>query len=520
MLNEERVLACFPYDSYRKFQKEVTHQTIEAFDRGINHVVINAPVGFGKSGTAITVSKYYGSSYIGTTQKSLQKQYCGDFDLPEFYGKTNYTCLKDPSLKCDNPSCQGEKKEGCDGMGGCPYHNAKRECLDADISVMNYALLFSMAAFAGNIDQRPIAVYDECHNLEDVLTDFVGIMISNQSFKRFNIPMIPLPEPGSTTMIVVKWLDKTLIPHVTDQLTMVENALQQVGLGKRDKKDFARQYSFLDNFIKKTHFMLTFIGNGGKICTQVEDDTITMKPLMIDFMAKEFLEAISERVLHISATVQSKELYCKCMGLDPNEVEYIQVGSVFPPENRPVVFAPVGSMAFAKKAETLPRMAIVVDRLLNERHADTRGIIHTGTYEVANYMMDNCKYAHRFILPKGKDRERMMQEFFESDRDDLVLLSPSLMEGVDLKGDLAEFSIICKVPFASLGDSWIKQKMDFIVGWYEEKTINKLVQSTGRHVRSETEEGITYILDDTFKWFYNRNKFRFPKWWTESLIMR
>ena len=515
MLNEQRVLECFPYDTYRKYQKEVTHQAIEAFDRGIKHVVISAPVGFGKSGAAITVSKYYGSAYIGTTQKSLQKQYCTDFDLPEFYGKSNYTCAVDPTMRCDNPTCKGEKAENCI----CPYQEAKRNCLASDVSIMNYALLFSMAAFAGQIEKRPVAIYDECHNLEDILTDFIGILISANTFKRLNIPMIPLPEENSTTLQVVKWIDKLLIPHVTDQMMVIENALAGY-VDTKSKKDFARQYSFLDNFIKKIHYMCAFIGNGGKICTQVESDTITMKPLMVDFMAKQFLEDISERVLHISATVQSKELYCKCLGLDEKEVEYIQVGSVFPPENRPVVFAPVGSMAYAKKAETLPKMKIVIDRLLNERHPDQRGIIHTSTYEVAEYIYKNSEYNHRLILPKGKDREAMIKEFFNSDREDLVLISPSLGEGIDLKGDLAEFSILCKVPFPSLGDRWIKEKMDYIVGWYEEKTINKLIQSTGRHVRSEDEIGITYILDESFKWFYNRNKFRFPKWWTESLIMR
>lgn len=516
MLDEARVLACFPFDAYRKFQKEVIHDAIEAFDRGIRHVVINAPVGFGKSGAAITAVKYYGDGYIGTTQKSLQKQYCQDFDLPEFYGKSNYQCIKDPTQDCSNPNCQGNKEVCWDR---CPYRVARQECFASDISTMNYSLLFSLAQFAGGVPHRAIAVYDECHNLENVLTDFVGVQMTEQGFKRMKVPLIPFPKDGSTSIEVIKWFDSRLIPHLTDQMTIIESALNSY-LDDEAKKLYGRQYQFLSNFVGKIHYIMAFIGNGGKICTQVEDGKISMKPLMVDFMAKELLESISDRVLHISATVQSKELYCKCLGLNENEVEYLSVGSVFPPENRPVVFAPVGSMSFKNKAETLPKMVHVIDRLLSERHEEERGIIHTGTYEVAEYILKHSKNRTRFVVPKGKDRDAIIRKFFESEREDLVLLSPSLMEGIDLKGDLARFSIVCKVPFASLADKWTKEKMDNIIGWYAEDTINKLVQSTGRHVRSETEQGITYVLDETFKWFYNTNRFRFPKWWTESLIMK
>jgi ATP-dependent DNA helicase DinG len=514
MINDERLFQCFPFDAYRKYQEEVIRQSIEAFDSGKRHVVVNAPVGFGKSAHAITLCRYYGEGYIGTTQKSLQKQYCGDFDLPEFYGKTNYVCVKDTSQKCDNPSCKGHFKEDCI----CPYQEAKTKCFNSSISIMNYSLLFSLAQFGGGIPHRDIAIYDECHNLENVLTDFVGLNISERSFKMFHIPLIPFPKEGSTSIEVVKWLDTRMIPHATNQLSIVETALNGY-CDDKAKKDYARQYSFLSNFIRKIHFIIEFIGNGGRVCTQVEDTTISMKPLMVDFMAKELLESISDRVLHISATVQSKELYCKCLGLEPDEVEYIQVGSVFPPENRPVMFAPVGSMSYKNKKETLPKMAKVTDRLL-DHHSNQRGIIHTGTYEIANYLYDNCDCRDRLVFPQSGEREEVIRAFFESKRDDLVLLSPSLMEGIDLKGDLAEFALICKVPFASLGDTWTKEKMDYIVGWYAEATINKLVQSSGRHVRSETEKGITYIMDETFKWFYNQNKFRFPKWWKESLHMR
>lgn len=514
MINEERLFNCFPFDTYRKFQQEVITQTIEAFDSGKKHVVINAPVGFGKSAVAITLARYYGSAYIGTTQKSLQKQYCLDFDLPELYGKSNYDCIKDIGVKCDNPTCGKEK------CPTCPYLTAREACLDARAAIMNYSLLFSLKMYSPLIEKRPVAIYDEAHNLEDQLTDFIGISVCSRTFKQYHIPMIFLPKKDASTIEVIQWICEKLMPHLENTLNTINIALEG-HLSKDDKMHYAKQWAFLDKFMCKIRRMITFIEEDGKISTNVDDNSVSVKPLLVDQFAKPFLESISDRTVHISATMPSKELYCRCMGISQDELEYISVGSVFPPENRPVYYVPVGKMSYNEKAKTLPKMSEVIDRILeSDKHSKQRGIIHTSTYEIAQYIYENSRNRSRLVFPKAKDKAIIMEKFFESERDDLVLISPSLMEGIDLKGDLARFSLVCKLPFASLGDRWVKDKMNAIDGWYTECTINKLVQSTGRHIRSETETGITYILDGTFQWFFHSNKFRFPKWWKESLRMR
>ncbi len=514
MINEERLLECFPFPAYRKYQQEVIHQCIDVFDKGIKHVVINAPVGFGKSALAIALARYYGSAYIGTTQKSLQKQYCMDFDLPELYGKSNYDCLKDMGLKCDNPTC---KKPFCEN---CPYKVARNNCLSADASVMNYALMFSLRMYSPLIEERPIAIYDEAHNLEDQLTDFIGINISPKTFKQHKVALIIPPSESASTLDIITWLVEKFKPHLETNLGIVSVALEGY-LDEESKHMYGKQWAFLDKFVCQINRMIEFITNGGKISTQVNDGTISIKPLLVDKFAKPFLESISERTVHISATMPSKQLYCRCMGIKESELEYISVGSVFPPENRPVYYAPIGKMSYHEKAKTLPKMGEAIDRILeSSKHANQRGIIHTSTYDIANYIYNNSRHKHRFVFPKAANKAMLLEEFFESERDDLVLLSPSLMEGIDLKGSLSEFSIICKLPFASLADTWVKEKMNCIDGWYSEQTACKLIQSTGRHIRSENEVGVTYILDETFKWFYQTNKHRFPKWWLESLILR
>lgn len=514
MVDKERLLHLFPFDTYRPYQEAVLTKAIEAFERGVKHVAINAPVGFGKSAVALTLSRWFGASYVSTTQKSLQRQYCYDFDLQELYGKSNYKCIKDIGMTCDNPTCTKDK---CDN---CPYLTARNACLSSDVAIMNYSLLFSLKCYSPLIEERPIAIYDEAHNLEDQITDFISIHVSTNTFKKHNVQLIPLPSPGEKMPSVIRWLVEKLKPHLSNTKDQIEVALDGC-YNKQLKADLGIQFSLVDKFLCQTNRMIGFLHEGGKVAVQVDDESVTIRPLMVDKFAIELLSGISDKMVYISATLPSKDLFCRTLGIVKDDLQYIQVGSVFPPENRPVFYAPIGKMSYSEKAQTLPKMAKAVDQILSSsKHNGERGIIHTSSYDIANYIYNQSRFKNRLVFPKAANKERVMREFYESDRDDLVLISPSLMEGIDLKGDLARFSIICKLPFASLGDNWVKEKMEAIDGWYAEQTVCKLVQSTGRHIRSETETGVTYILDGSFQWFYTSNQRRFPLWWTESLIMK
>jgi len=50
-------------------------------------------------------------------------------------------------------------------------------------------------------------------------------------------------------------------------------------------------------------------------------------------------------------------------------------------------------------------------------------------------------------------------KFHETSPHPTVLISPSMMEGVDLADDMSRFQILCKVPFPYLGDAAIKKRM-------------------------------------------------------------
>tara|TARA_Y100000385_G_scaffold252463_1_gene275940 strand:+ start:236 stop:520 length:285 start_codon:yes stop_codon:yes gene_type:complete len=92
-----------------------------------------------------------------------------------------------------------------------------------------------------------------------------------------------------------------------------------------------------------------------------------------------------------------------------------------------------------------------------------------------------------------------------------------MTEGVDLKGKLSRFQIICKVPYPYLGDKLIRKKMNKWKWWYPLQTAKTILQAVGRSVRSKEDTAATYILDSDFERFYYSNKSLFPVTFKESL---
>jgi Rad3-related DNA helicase len=175
--------------------------------------------------------------------------------------------------------------------------------------------------------------------------------------------------------------------------------------------------------------------------------------------------------------------------------------------NRPIHYLPVGSMSKSNIDKTLPKIAEVVKMLL-DKHSKEKGIIHCTNYKIAKYIQENVK-SSRLMIHDSSNRDEVLKKHIQS-QDPTVLLSPSMMEGVDLYDDLSRFQIICKVPFPYLGDLVVKKRMEKNNFWYSYMTAKSIIQSLGRSIRNETDFAESYILDSDWERFYKMNKKMFP----------
>lgn len=178
------------------------------------------------------------------------------------------------------------------------------------------------------------------------------------------------------------------------------------------------------------------------------------------------------------------------------------------------MYAGVGKMNSSSIESTLPNLVAAIKQIMKE-HKNEKGIIHCHSYKVASYIKKNIRSSR--ILIHGSDNRDAVLEKHKKSKSPTILLSPSMTEGVDLKGKLSRFQIICKVPYPYLGDKLIRKKMNKWKWWYPLQTAKTILQAVGRSVRSKEDTAATYILDSDFERFYYSNKSLFPTTFKESL---
>jgi len=254
----------------------------------------------------------------------------------------------------------------------------------------------------------------------------------------------------------------------------------------------------------------------------IYDNNNSFKPIRVNKYAEKYLWSHGKRFLGISATISPWRHLCHDLGADPAEVEFIDVPSIFDVARYPIYYQPVANMGRDTKEAEIPALVRAIDRIM-EQHPDQKGLIHCVSYDNMYRILNLTKYPEKTIHHVDSNRESQLRQFINSD-EPLVLLSPAMERGVDLPDDNCRFIVIIKVPFPYLGDPQIKARLyqgkSDGQTWYNAATARRIVQSTGRGMRSPTDQCVSYILDSTFGDFYQRNIAMFPRWWRDALIFR
>ena len=110
------------------------------------------------------------------------------------------------------------------------------------------------------------------------------------------------------------------------------------------------------------------------------------------------------------------------------------------------------NMSYNHLKESAPKTIGTIKEIL-EKHKNEKGIIHTISSQCKNFLIENIQ-TNRFIFHDTQNRGDVIEEFKNS-RKPLVLVSPSVNEGVDLPGDECRFQIIYKIPYPDLGDKQV-----------------------------------------------------------------
>lgn len=526
----------FPFDYPRYDQREIIEKILTAFYNGKHHVILAAPTGSGKSVIAVTVANALTNNKAGfhseiiTSQKCLQEQYFHDLNVPIIYGKSNYNCKLSPVLTCECGVCGGSKQKSC---SDCPYLLALGIAQNAAICSTNYAFFLQRSKWFSNISKKyaDFLVFDECHNLEQEILSMCSFKITDErlQYLGYNTKGY-IPINGTSEENLIAWLND-VVAGLKIEVVKTGHLLKKVDIfqslsskGKisstelREHKKIHTKLKGIVSYINQIVLLLEQYKEGNKFIATFGNKEIEFKLLHGSSLFQKYVSNSANCFLHMSATILSKEQHCKSLGIDPDDAEYISCESRFPIYNRPIFYDPIGSMAYKDKRNTIPKIVKRIDELLTQYKSE-KGIIHSVSYELTEAIMAGIsnKNGWRILIPRPNNKQEVLNHFYNSD-DPLVLLSPSLTEGLDLKEDLSRFCIVCKMPYANTNDQWIKERQQEDQTWYAANTCTILMQMTGRVVRSEKDIASTYILDNCFNFLVAKYGNLFPKWWQNSVF--
>jgi len=512
------ILSCFPYETFRKNQKEALQFIEEALNNQYEYSIIEGPCGFGKTPVSFAAALHFSKTFLLTTQKVLQDQYVeehGGVDLKVIKGRNNYIC-KQNNHSCDKGDCVLNK---CPEPSACAYNVAKNVAKNADIALMNYVYFLYIKRYTEDFSHRNTMVCDEAHSIESVIMNFVNVRIKSDYLKRFGLPTY-IPDCDNADGYI-NWMYSLLeeIPGIiasnegyikvlqgesTNKTKMVREKEIEELLWKNDRLSSIKEK--IDRFIE-TSDDVKWIPNLQRDIKGETDDSMVLdfKPINVSYFAEDILFKHADKKILFSATILNKNIFCKSLGIDPNKAHYVRVPSPFSRENRRMHYVKSGSMEYKCENETLVQYVKDVEKIL-DLFSNFKGMIYTNTYKINSYLIKHIgdKYKSRLITHTRKNREDVLQRFKISN-DPLVLVTASLGEGVDLKGDLARFEIITKIPYANVSDPQIKARMIDDRTWYQNDACIRLEQIAGRCVRHENDYCSIFLMDSRFGHFVHDN---------------
>jgi ATP-dependent DNA helicase DinG len=468
-------------------------------------IMLDAPPGSGKSGIAVGLANILGveRTNIVVHTKQYQEQYLEALHtagLKSIRGRANFRCDLDPLLRADEAPCTISSKKLCSEYQAhnCKYYVQKEEALAARISVWNYANFLIES-------NRPreekffcdLLVLDECHLTESELKRHVEIIVSERTLDRLDVD-----SPSARDYKAWKAWALYHEPNLTERFGKGLTRSEWSSL----PPDELRLYMSGRRLLESVRELARAMDSDWLI--EEEKGRTTFRPIWVSRYGPKYLFSHAPKVVLMSGTILTPEHMADGLGIPESDIAYFRLPYSFPPANRPVIVRPVVKVRHGMDDSEKRVLVRAVDKIL-ATHPDEKGLVHTTNYALAELLMKESQFRHRLITHRQDDRGEVLGRFKYAPGN-WVLVSPSMVEGVDLPDSASRFQVLMKLPFPNLADAQIKQRMKLGPdglpnkkgnAWYQWITLCKLIQACFRSVRHNNDRAHTYILDKQSEWF-------------------
>lgn len=524
-------------------QQDIIKEIGYALDQDKKFIIINAPTATGKSFIAKTIANYSTEANAGfieavdnfsiydneanfsgevlepfgtailTVTKNLQDQYIQMFeDGDALKGKSNYPCAMIDGYSCESGYCiyvQNQLKQ-CIKNKSCPYFEQRNKTVTNKCSFYNYAMFDKLHP---NVKNKEFIICDEASELEAELVNQYTFELSITDLNKIDQFMPVTPGISDNDSVYYKWVQK--IASRCEQLygQFITDLSKEFKASKRKKKltkTELKQLNLLGRYKEMTKNILE-VWNDTKYIIKRQSGSIIFQPYNIDKLAHHIFDC-GKTIILMSATIVDHVSFARALGI--NDYHYIEAKMTLESKKAPIKCTNRFKLNYRNKAEMLPLMCQAVDAIC-KMHPEQKGIIHTHSMDVLNYIKKYCKNQSRFLYREEGITNEKILEVHKNTNEPTILVSPSMTHGVDLKGKLGEFQIIMKAPYPPLSDERIKMKFEKDKEWYMNSMLSTLIQASGRCNRSIEDYSTTYILDSNIVDAVKRNIDKLPKYFIE-----
>jgi ATP-dependent DNA helicase DinG len=593
-----------PNYEFRSGQIRMARAVARAIEEG-RHLCVEAGTGTGKT-LAYLLPALFSSKrvVISTGTKNLQEQiYYKDIpflekalgrELPVCYlkGRSNYLCLKklseiesaeylfsphDPEylatirdwsrrsetgdraelkdlpddlilwrhLDARRESCTGQK---CPDFEQCFVTRVRKRALESDIIIVNHHLFFADLAlregdFGAVLPDYSVVIFDEAHELEDVATQYFGVMVSNYRVEEYVRDATRLiQELGSGSAFLPDQLAKLTARsgeffaefraregrfameefgdglevrrgpkrhdsisnsyrEVLTRMSSIESGLANLGIGSDAVDALIRragemQQEFQTVFESDSSLNVYWYETRGR------GVFAWASPIQISGLLSERLFARVDAAILTSATLATGgnfRFIRSRLGLE--RADELILGSHFDFARQAVLYVP-RDIPEPREEGWLREACCQLERIL---HASSgRAFVLFTSYAQMELVYKALRGRLPYpLLVQGEASKSGLLDSFRSTANAVLFGTSSFWQGVDVQGEALSCVVIDKLPFSVPSDPVVSARIRHVNetggnAFYEyqiPEAIILLKQGLGRLIRSSSDRGILALLD-------------------------
>lgn len=427
----------------------------------------------------------------------------------------------------------------------CPFYLSMEMSRWVDIVVADVNYYFDgtplLLGLTNEFDWKPYLLVDESHNLIDRARGMYSAELNRGDLISAK-KQAPAPIKKALDKINKLWLSLLkFLPESPDQFLLLPVLPEKLGIALTE---FTNNYiEFLqknpDHAVQETIAQEFFFAalNYQKVVEVFDEDfcidmqamgtkeeVLTLRNLIPATPLAARL-SFAHCACYFSATLHPAHYYQSLLGL-PDDTVHINVPSPFKPEQLHVQIATDLSTRYKDRSAAIEPICNIIENQIHARPGNA--LVFFSSYEFLQKVESviRARLLNRniqLVVQSRRMSEENRQEFIEqfSQHNNLLglaVLGGAFSEGVDLSGDALKgvFIATLGLPQVNPVNEHLRAVMQgkFAQGYdftYTYPGIQKVIQAAGRVIRTTSDEGYLWLLDQRFQ--QSQIKSLLPDWW-------